>query len=164
PFAIAAAAGCGVTVVAPPPGGVIYVTGNGTPYRGAGVPNVPGADVYQIQTNTGVTVSPGVEPGYAITAQADGTYRLVWAGDTASRAPTWSTPRPPRTAAPTRPPRPTRSASAARGAHAHPRRAARHRRKTQERGRRPGRARRRRGRQQGRLLGDRHQDRLHHRE
>jgi hypothetical protein len=76
-FALAAAvAGCGPT-------GVVYVTGS-TPYAGGDVPAVPGVGVYMIAPNVGTRVAPGVEPGYGITAQADGTYRIIWTGDTGS--------------------------------------------------------------------------------
>jgi hypothetical protein len=79
---LATTAGCGPVTVVAPPGGVIYVTGTDTPYAGGDVPNVPGVDVYTIAPDVGTHVSPGIEPGYGITARADGTYRIVWTGDT----------------------------------------------------------------------------------
>ncbi|HEX2572689.1 MAG TPA: hypothetical protein VH877_24280 [Polyangia bacterium] len=54
-----------------------------TRYQGGPVPP-SGTAIYRIQPGAGTVVQPGVQPGYGITANFGGSYRLVWTGDSST--------------------------------------------------------------------------------
>lgn len=54
-----------------------------TPSTG-GLPNAGNAQVYVIDAGAGVVIMPGVQPGYGVTANVGGSYRIVWTGDVAA--------------------------------------------------------------------------------
>ena len=66
-------------------GGCFISTSSNNPpvnnHGGLGGPLPSGAPVHSILAGAGVTVAPGQQAGYAITANSGGSYRFFWTGD-----------------------------------------------------------------------------------
>lgn len=66
---------------------MVAAVGCGRSRRPPPVSNQPvplGADIYRIAPGVGVSIAPGIAAGYGITANQQGSFRLVWTGDTES--------------------------------------------------------------------------------